>query len=197
MFSAFTVFSIFLVLVANSTSKLPNKLSELNGYAGIVVEVEKVDQQSSYCHVKFPDNFGSIKSNANERALLEAISSGRLKINLDMSCFHSVQVDALDQMYFLAVSKNELWAAKRLVLGMGLGVDGEVAEEYEGSYILPLIETSHNPKAVIDQSKIGDLAINLCGWAKPRGEIRRLVRLSRHLKTKGLADFAKLLDKCE
>jgi hypothetical protein len=123
--TAFVVYSLSLL------ADVPQRTSNLNGWKGLKVVVDKSDGPKQYCRVVFPAGFGSINED-DYKDLLTIIRRERPTI-YDHKCIGSLKSEALEHLVSLATRLQNQRAADSLLkpsASEDLKLDGALAEEF-------------------------------------------------------------------
>jgi len=177
-------------------AQMPKKKSELNGWQEIKIKKER----PNVCTLIFPKNYGM----ANKEQLMVLWGLANATLDHDVDCELQVKYDALNQIRFLAVDKQDIEAATMLLNPNSYGgfdLDGELAEEYAGEYQLPVLEKNSKLKILLENKEIAkQLSDSLCSWVEVLGEKEgrsRVKKLVQHLKKESFTQFAGTLSsKC-
>lgn len=182
----------------------PTKLIDIHGWHGIQVTNLKVNTWVE-CHFSFPSDFGSTQE---EKSLLVYILTQRATLN-DENCQSSVMsvYQALDQLLRIATNKQDGIAAGILLfqnfLGVMISLDGEIAEGYMESYVVPVLEKFDELNGLLDQSREIILADNICTNLQQHDDLKnpafkkRIQVLIKRLNTKGMGRFARRIERCD
>lgn len=175
--------------------RFPKSLSQLDGFEGIVVK--RGWPCPRCCQVVFPDGFGRASSPPHQHELLRAMAfDASASIKLDLDCPRLWYYDALDQLFYLANTFHEVWAAKTLLEPSGPGVDGELAEEYEDMYLIPTLLGLDTPLKNLGLQREKLIIRSICGWMRVHNDKRRLMRVVRHLRQISMTKLATGLENC-
>lgn len=162
--------------------QIPAKKSKLDGWQGI--KVKKCGPEC--CELVFPQNFGLM--NKQQLLILKELVSKNLEHDVD--CAMQVSTDALNQIRYLAVKKQDRDAAFMLLSPSqynSFNLDGELAEEYAGDYQLSVLEGYRDLNGILDKTISDDVSTAVCTWAEVSGEkagSRRLKELIPALKSR-------------
>ena len=107
---------------------------------------------------------------------------------------------ALDRLLYLATNKQDKAAAKVILSPQRstlLNLDGELAEEFIGDRMLPVLERYKNLSGILTTNHSEMIATDLCNWKEFRGEGKRINRIIQKLEGSGLRDIANaIIKKC-
>lgn len=187
-----------------SSSRYPQTLSEINGWHGIQVGERKMDTWVE-CRLTFPTRFGSSQE---EKAFLVYLVSRRAEIVSKTCQFSPVGAyQALDQLLLLVKNEQDSVAAKILLFrefpGVSLNLDGELAEGYTESYVIPVLETFNTLNTVLDQAREDAIAKDICAILRWREDLKdtkfrdRVKLLVEKLKVKGMVQLALEIQSCK
>ncbi|HEX5055526.1 MAG TPA: hypothetical protein VFX02_03425 [Gammaproteobacteria bacterium] len=183
----------------------PLRLSDVEGWRNVHVKHVTLDGMP-VCDVLFPENFGIAEE---EREYLEYLVSQDSGIQGDLNCyvFPNNAYKALDQLLHLSIEKQDVNAA-RIILNKGskempFGLDGEVAESYLESYLMPLLEKFEKLDLVLDKSSEDSAVKSICSNLEWRidvhdsGFVGRVHVLADRLRARGLKSLASAIEGCE
>jgi hypothetical protein len=175
----------------------PSDLVGMDGWHGVrVIKSEKYGQPQ--CDASFPNDFGSRKEEIE--FLNYFIAHGR-QIQDESNCdILSMKYGVLDQLRLLAIQKQQSNAANLLLYygtpTMPFHLDGEVAETYTESYLLPVLEKFVKLNGLLTNDKTEMLARKICSevsWRQDVKDAKMLARIRRmvdHLYTIGAKHLA-------
>jgi len=176
--------------------QIPANKSGLDGWQG--VKVKKCGPEC--CELVFPRDFGLM--NKQQLMILKELVSKNLEHDVD--CSMQVSTDALNQIRYLAVEKQDRDAAMMLLSPSeynGFNLDGELAEEYAGEYQLAVLEGYKDLNTILDKTISEDVSTSVCSWAEVLGEkagSKRLKKLIPILKSQNHNELAGMLsEKCK
>ena len=185
--------SSWSVAASDPDRRWPTKWSELDGWNGLRVE-KQVDfkNQRKLCYLRFPADYGTVNDEQFTR-LLRLAREG-YKIDVDLDCYTSINYEVLGHIRFLAIQK-QFRKAVLAILGPHrneeLRLDGEIAEEFAGDYILPTLERYERLSSILSPEIEDSLAHEICGWAIPREEMKRVRIAQSDLTKRGYTSLAK------
>jgi hypothetical protein len=118
----------------------------------------------------------------------------------DLDCMLLVNYDALGQIKYLAIERQDPNAALMLLNWSsqgGFNLDGELAEEYVGEYEIPVLMKFKRLSIILDDRIEKNIARDICNWFgfnTDKKLYRKLVLTLRKNKLDHLAD--KIVSKC-
>lgn len=184
---------------AATSSGFPTTISAMDGWHGLRVTKSTVYGQPQ-CNLKFPRRFGQTPE---ERRLLTYVVSQNMQINEQADCDTILLLyKALDQLRSLAMQEQDRNAAY-LILHSGasdmpFNLDGEVAEAYFESYMLPVLEKYRNLRSVLDDKTETDISKDICadvGWWKEVKNVKAIKRIQRLTKVLASSGSKGLVEK--
>ena len=193
-------FTFLLLLTScNKRESFPESLSQLNKLKGI--EVKKGIRCPDCCDVVFSEKFAY--QNKEQFTFLLQMTKNTYIEEEDMNCpkpIMPLNYYALDRLVYLATNKQDKAAAEVILSPQSttlLNLDGELAEEFTGDRILPVLEQYQNLNGILTNKHGDSLATHLCYWKEFRGAVKRVNRIITKLENSGLKDIANVInEKC-
>lgn len=183
----------------------PTTLTNMNGWHGIEVARSQLNGRMS-CSISFPPNFGMSKE---EMDLLVYMVAQRRAVRERTDCWISPNdvYQALNQLLRLVVDKQNPAAASLLLyqgtMEIPFNLDGEVAEGYTESYLVPVLEKYEKLDTALDPPRQSVIAKDICANLQWRDDIKdpvfkkRIQLLAKRLKAKGMGRFAREIESCD
>jgi len=175
--------------------QIPKTKAALDGWQGI--KIRKCGPKC--CELVFPHTFGL----NNKIQLMSLRSLVNAELVHDVDCMMLVNIDALNQIKFLAVEKKDQEAARMLLSPMtygGFNLDGEVAEQFVEDYQLVILEKFDDLPSILNRHIEEELSIAICSWLEVSSDElgrKRINKLIKKLKSKNLNEFIeKITSKC-
>jgi len=148
-----------------------------------------------WCSLHFPAKYGMLSNDQFSRLLRLAREGYKIDVNLD--CKTSIKHEALAQIRTLAVH-NQYKKAALALLGSQrseeLHLDGEIAEEFAGEYILPTLEKYDRLSELLTPQVEESIVREICGWAASRKEMKRVELVKSNLLRRGYTAVAKKIE---
>jgi len=182
----------------------PVKIEQLDGWHG--ARVTKIKRGNRLdCNITFPEQFGMA---AEEFDLLLYVIANHTRLRRSSDCDSSQTIyQMLDQIRNLTVQHQSLVAAS-VLLEEGskefvFSFDGEVAETYTESYVVPVLEEFKNLPSVLNSGLIQRISQNICGRlsfyedvkdTKLKGRVSVLIKKLKSDREAELADS--ILKRC-
>jgi hypothetical protein len=119
----------------------------------------------------------------------------------DMNCpkpIMALDYYALDHLVYLATKRQDKSATEVILSTQSssfLDLDGELAEEFIGDRMLPVLEKYNNFNGILTIKHADMLATDLCNWKEFRGEVKRINLIIQKLEISGLKDIADAINK--
>ena len=189
--------SFFVIASCSAKKSFPEKLSELNSQAGI--EVKKGVRCPDCCDVVFSDDF-AYQNKKQFKFLLQMTKNTYIEEE-DMDCpkpLMPLNYYALDRLVYLATKKQDKAAAEVILSPQRtsrLNLDGELAQEFTGDRILPVLEQYRDLSGILTDKHAESLASDLCYWKNNRGAVKRVNRIVKRLESSGLKSIADAINK--
>lgn len=180
----------------------PLSLEQLDGWHGVKV-LKTIKENRIECDIVFPATFGQ---SANEFDTLIYLIENRLSIRRASACDASQTIyQILDLILSLAIRHRDLNAATVLIRkgreGHAFAFDGEVAESYTDSYLLPVLEEFHSLQAFTNTDLSRAIAQDICGMLSFYEDVKdpkpkqRISALAKSLPARGGGEIARQLQK--
>ena len=198
VYTLFT-FMLLLLLASCNQGSFPKSLSQLNDLEGI--EVKKGVRCPDCCDIVFSEEY-AYRNNEQLTFLLQMTKNNYIEKE-DMNCpkpIMPLDYYVLDHLVYLATKKQDKAAAEVILSTQGsslLDLDGELAEEFIGDRMLPVLERYKNLSGILTTNHSEMIATDLCNWKEFRGEGKRINRIIQKLEGSGLRDIANaIIKKC-
>ena len=188
---------LFVISSCSEKTSFPKKLSQLNSQVGI--EVKKGVRCPDCCDVMFSEDFAY--KNKEQFSFLLQMTKNTYIEEEDMDCpkpIMPLNYYALDRLLYLATNKQDKAAAKVILSPQRstlLNLDGELAEEFTGDRILPVLEQYQDLAGILTDKHADSLAADLCYWKEFRGAVKRVNRIIKRLEDSGLKGVADVINK--
>lgn len=188
------------------TGAFPKEMKGMQGWHGVKIKKGVNADGGPLCQIEFPAAFGQ---DPNERALLVYLVTQNPKVNAGLECevFPEAAYGALDRLLYMATAKQDINAAG-IIIDMGLpsipfNLDGEMAELYAPSYLMPLLEKAANPCAfTVGAARQRIIAQEICAEVQFRVDsgqddiLRRTKAMARRLRACGSTELARVILGC-
>lgn len=182
----------------------PTTLADMNGWHGIQVTRSPSNGRIN-CSVSFPSSFGIT---ADERNLLIYMVAQSVAIRRQTDCWISPNdvYGALNQLLRLVTDRQDHSAA-RLLLNRGtsgtpFNLDGEVAQEFTESYLIPVLEKFDKLDSVLGKDQEDGIVRSVCSLRVKTEDLKdtalkkRIEMLIMRLRSKGKDRMAHQIETC-
>lgn len=189
--------SFFFIASCSEKKSFPQKLSQLHNQVGI--EVKKGVRCPDCCDVVFSEDYAY--QNKEQFSFLLQMTKNASIEEEDMNCpkpLMPLDYYALDHLVYLATKKQDKAAAEIILSPQRttrLNLDGELAEEFTGDRILPVLEQYRDLRGVLTDKHAEQLASDLCYWKEYRGAAKRVNRIVKRLENSGLKSIVDAINK--